>query len=382
MGEGIKLVNVNPFEKIFEKDKMCKRERVERTLNLQPVDRVALLDQISYNPGVIELYTGKKINNFDYTASDVGAAICKVMDACFLPVSPLGTDRVTDEYGFVFQNDNWTSWHISRPFKDVEGAREWLLKRIRREEDKKAQFNPGEERKRYHDYMADLQRKVGETVVIDFSIGTGFCSIFDSMGLELYTYFYMDYPDDLEEYMEISTDNAVRKVNAVADAKLSPVVMIAEDFSTKQGPIFSPGFLNKYHFPYLKRLAEAWKSYNIKVLYHSDGNYKKVIPDLMKCGVDGFYCLEPNCGMDIVELKNTWPSMVWAGGVDGVDLLERGIPDEVRLEVQRHILCTGALETGGMFVSSSSEINPTIKSDNFKAVVDATGELFNPGFAI
>jgi len=31
------------FEKIFDADRMGKRERVERTLNLEPVDRGALL---------------------------------------------------------------------------------------------------------------------------------------------------------------------------------------------------------------------------------------------------------------------------------------------------------------------------------------------------
>ena len=84
-------------------------------------------------------------------------------------------------------------------------------------------------------------------------------------------------------------------------------------------------------------MTAAWHEAGVKVLYHSDGNYKKAIPDLMACGVDGFYCLEPGVGMDIVELKRTWPQMVWSGGVDGVDLMERGTPGQVRAEVLRHI---------------------------------------------
>ena len=64
----------------------------------------------------------------------------------------------------------------------------------------------------------------------------------------------------------------------------------------------------------------------MKVIYHSDGNYKTAIPALMDCGVDGFYCLEPNCGM---------------------------------------------------FVATSSEINPPIKPENFRAMVEAVGSLEN-----
>lgn len=370
------------FEKVFENDAMTKRERVERTLNHKPVDRAVLHEQLSFNPDVISLYTGKKIDGFNYTIDDVGEVIRKTMDTCFPPVAPRGTARGTTEDGFTYQNDNWTSWHVSRPFNDVEGARKWFGKRIENEKKFKAEFNPNKARQEYREYMLDLQSKVGETVIIDYSIGTGMCSVFDSMGLELFTYFYFDYPEDMTEFMDISVENSVRRIHAVADIELSPVVLIAEDFSTKQGPIFGPDFLEKHHYPCLKRVADAWHSHGIKAIYHSDGNYKKVIPELIKCNLDGFYCLEPNCGMDIVELKNKWPEMVWAGGVDGVDLMERGTPEQVRKEVHRHIIKTNVLQTGGMFVATSSEINPPIKPENFKAMVDAVGELVNTDFAL
>jgi uroporphyrinogen-III decarboxylase len=84
--------------------------------------------------------------------------------------------------------------------------------------------------------------------------------------------------------------------------------------------------------------------------------------------------------MEIVGLKRDWPGMVWSGGVDGVDLMERGTPDQVRAEVRRHILETRALETGGMFIASSSEINPPIPPENFRAMVEAVGELRNGRF--
>ena len=223
--------------------------------------------------------------------------------------------------------------------------------------------------------MTGMQKLIGETVLMDYSINTGFCDVFDRMGLEIYTFFELEYPDVLSEFMELSTANAVRKVNAAADPGLSPVVLIAEDFSTKQGPIFSPDFLHTYHYPYVKRLAKAWKDHGLKVIYHSDGNYRKSVPDLMACGVDGFYCLEPNCGMHIVELKTEYPQMVWAGGVDGVDLMEMGNPEQVKATVHRHICETDALNRGGMLVASSSEINPMVKPENFRAMVEAADDI-------
>lgn len=356
------------MERIFPADSLTKRERVERTLHHQPVDRVALHDQVSYNPGVIAHYTGKHIDGFDYTMEDICATIRQTLDMCFPPAAPCGTDRVTTPDGFVIQQDNWTTWHVSRPFDDAAGARDWLLRLT--EEIHRLPFDADAERAGYREYMTGLQRLVGDTVICHFSF-TNFCSVFNDMGLELFTYFYEDYPGVFADFLEVSTAREVRRIHAVADVALSPVILIPEDFATKQGSIFPPDFLAKEHYPYITRLAEAWRRHGVTVLYHSDGNYKKCIPDLTACGMDGFYCLEPAVGMDIVELKNTWPELVWSGGVDGVDLMERGTPEQVRAEVCRHIRETDALLTGGMFVASSSEINPPIKVENFIAMVEA-----------
>jgi len=365
------------FDKLFPQDAMTKRERVLATLNHQPVDRAAILEQLSYNPRVIAHYTGKHIEGFDYTRDDVCEVIRKTTDLIMPPGAPAGTGQVTSDDGFVFQLDNWTRWRVSRPFDDVEGARDWLLqdtKRMRAE-----QFDPDKARAEYRHWLGNIQADIGDTVILDITT-TSFCGTFDAMGLELFTFFVMDYPDVFEENLELSSRRTARRAHAVADTAVTPVVLLAEDFATKQGPIFPPAFLQRYLYPHVRRVTEAWQEHGLKVLYHSDGNYKKAIPDLIAAGVDGFYCLEPSCGMDIVELKNTWPEMVWAGGVDGVDLMERGTPAAVRAEVHRHIRETNALETGGMFVATSSEINPPIPPENYAAMVDAVGELHNPKF--
>jgi hypothetical protein len=41
----------------------------------------------------------------------------------------VGRARVIDEDGFVVQYDDWTSWTVARPFSDVAGAREYLLRK-------------------------------------------------------------------------------------------------------------------------------------------------------------------------------------------------------------------------------------------------------------
>jgi hypothetical protein len=350
---------------------MTKLERVQATLDHQPVDRCAVLEQLSYNPQVIADWTGKEIDGFGYTLDDICQVIRQTCDLVMPPVAPRGSALKTTPDGFVVKNDNWTTWRVSRPFTDVDGARDWL--RQHTAAIRASPFDGDTARADYRRRMLDLQSRIGGTVILNYS-ATGFCHPFDSMGLELFTFLQLDYPEVLQDYIEASVARELRRVHAVADVELSPVILIPEDFATRQGPIFGPEFLGQYHYPYVKELADAWHEHGVKALYHSDGNWQKVIPELIACEVDGFYCLEPNCGMDVVALKNAWPDLVWAGGVDGVDLMERGTEDQVRAEVQRHIRETNALETGGMFVASSSEINPPIPPENFRAMIQTVQE--------
>ena len=86
--------------------------------------------------------------------------------------------------------------------------------------------------------------------------------------------------------------------------------------------------------------------------------------------------------IDIIELKETYPDTVLAGGLDGVELMEYGTPEQVRDEVYRHIRQTNVLQTGGMFLATSAEINPPVRPENFRAMVEAAGEIRNPDFAV
>ncbi|MEI7833954.1 MAG: uroporphyrinogen decarboxylase family protein [bacterium] len=352
---------------------MSKPERVLRALAHQSVDRVPVHDQLSYNPAVVAHYNNKPDTGFNFTVADIGVAVRRTLDMAFPLVAPQGKEQRTSSDGFVYQADEWTRWIVQRPFDTEEGARDWLAAKTQRLAQES--FNPDSARARHRKYMAEWHELAGNTVMLDLA-WLGFSNAIEAIGLELFVYMVDDYPEVFTDYMAVCGDRAVRHAHAVADAELSPVVLIPEDFATKGGPIFPPEFLRSELFPHVRRQTEAWQEHGVNVLYHTDGNYRSMIPDLIDTGVQGFYCLEPNVGMDIVELKRNWPQMTWAGSVDGVDLLERGTPTEVRAEVLRQIHETDALQ-GGVIIASSSEINPPIPLENYRAMVEAVDEVRN-----
>ncbi|MCK4401434.1 hypothetical protein KAW08_03930 [bacterium] len=361
----------------MSKDILTKRERVERTLNFQPVDRVAIHDEVSYNPGVISLYTGKKIEGFNYSIEDICEVIKKTLDMCFPPRAPKGTDKIVLEDGTIIQHDNWTSWVTSSPI-DVEGLKKHYLKKI--EAEKTSKFDPKKEREEHHKRFLRIQKLIGDTVICEYLTNVGLCECWDHGRIVPFSYLCHDEPELISEYFKIHTDSQIRKVHAIADKNLSPVILIADDLASKTAPMFSPEFLRREYSPHLTRLVEAWHEHGLKVLFHSDGNWKILIPDFLKCGVDGFYCLEPATGMDIIELKKKYPKVIWAGGLDGVDLMERGNPEQVRKEVRKQILETDVLNTGGLFLATSSEINPPIKPENYQAMIEEAKSIHNKEF--
>ncbi|MCS7180187.1 MAG: hypothetical protein NZ891_02410, partial [bacterium] len=99
---------------------LSKRERVERTLIFEDVDRVAIHDQVSYNPEVISFYTGRKINGFNYSLNDICEVIRKTLDMTFPLFPPKGRKRWVEEYGTIYQDDYWSTWVIKSPDIDKE----------------------------------------------------------------------------------------------------------------------------------------------------------------------------------------------------------------------------------------------------------------------
>ena len=358
------------------KEVLSKRERVERTLNCLPVDRVAIHDHIKANPAVVSLYTGKRVDGFDYSLEDVCQATKKSMDLCRFQSTP-HSGRATTEDGFVLQTDIWTTWTVGRPFNDTRGLKEYCLRSIERMN--ASEIDPEKERENYRKHMSAARQLLGDTVMIEVRHAP-LRNCLWTAGLELFSFLYYEDSGIVESWLQALLESELRTINAIADSRLFPAILLANEIGSARGPIFSPDFLRKNHFPMIGPLVDAWHGHNIKVICEIQGNLETLIDDFCRCGVDGFYAIEPLAGMDIVELKKKYPKLVWACGIDGIDLMIRKGPEDVRQEVRREIEETDALNTGGLFIGTTSEINPPTRAENYKAMVEETKSIWNSAF--
>ena len=355
---------------------MTKRERVERTLNLQPVDRAAVHDFI-HSPHVHRLYPEGAGPADGGGQSPLHRTVRATLDL-WRPMGPISSTDTTGEDGFESEStEAWTSWVSRRPFDDTAGLEAYILRDIDRT---RAAFNAEQAREAHRRELLGHIQGVGDDTVMMELDNAPLRDCLWRAGIELFSYALYENPDAIRDWLDAYLCRQLRTIDALADRELAPVVLIANEIVSSAAPLLAPDMLDRLLFPDIQRITDAWHAHGVKVLAEVQGNSRDLIPRFIESGADGFYAIEAIGGMDIVELKNRYPQSIWACGVDGVKLMTFGTAEQVEAEVVRQIEGTDALRSGGLFIGSSSEINPPIPPENFKAMVEAARSVRNPDF--
>ncbi len=147
-------------------------------------------------------------------------------------------------------------------------------------------------------------------------------------------------------------------------------VLIGNDFGSQTGLMLSPAMIRQFAFPGTKQLIDQAKSYGLKVIHHSCGSIRDIIPDLIDLGVDVVHPIQALAtGMEPAGLKRDFGDRIsFCGGVDAQDLMVHGTAEEVRAKVAelRSIFPTG------LIVSPSHEaILPDTPPTNVEAMFAA-----------
>lgn len=357
---------------------MTARERVLGTINAENVDRVPIFDLIQ-NIDLVEHITGEKVT-LENGLELLLKTISRCLDAtrCIAPPNPENT--WTDDAGFVYKTEWWTTWVVERPHKTTEELLEFIRRDIERINCSApdslwaftGEINFGVE-KDPNQHFRYLQERLGNVVLFPTESPVGLDTAFYRGGLELFCYAYADAPDLVSQWLEALTQHEVQRVHRCADAELAPVTLVYADLADKHGPMFSPTFLRAEFFPRLKRLVEAWHSHGVKVIYHSDGDYRMVLDDFRDAGVDGINPVEPLEGADhLKESREGWPDLTLMGGMDCSNLLCFGSIDEVR-DAVRHALDV-TMPGKRYILGSSAELHPACRCENIMAMWETTLE--------
>ena len=361
---------------------LTKRERILRTMRCEETDRVPLYDLL-FCDGAIEHFSAEKLPprvdtpaNRSAAQRITGKAISSFLDMTrSSDFGPLVDRDFTDEYGFVIHEATWekTAWVQSRPFDDVVGATrylEWLIKETL-EETRVINANPKAHGEQYHRWWREnIDAYLGDTVHLITQQGTGLDEILYHLGFTLLAYMMADDPGLLSEALEALTTKNIAICHAIADPVVSPIVLTYCDVAYKERLLYSPKFLRKEIFPRIKRLNDAWHEHNTSCLYHSDGYLMDVLDDLVAIGIDGLNPIETVAGMDLKAVRDKYPGLYLAGGIDMSQLLSNGTPEEVKQ------VCRDAIRDAypGYFMGSTTEADNSCQTENLIAMYEVAME--------
>ena len=200
----------------------------------------------------------------------------------------------------------------------------------------------------------------------------------DFVGTQDLYYLMYDDPDFVLTLLNRIVDYyvAVSTIIFETSGKHIDIFFIGNDFGGQNGPLFTVDQFERFIVPSLKRLADLGHRYGKKVLLHSAGGIRPLIPAIIRSGVDALHGLQPDCaGMSRAGLKKDYGSRLCiCGGIDAKDLLLNGSPETVR-SATLELLSTFA--PGGAYVASPSHeaIIADTPVGNVLALFDAVREF-------
>lgn len=210
-------------------------------------------------------------------------------------------------------------------------------------------------------------------------LGGAWATIFTAarraMGEEKYLMAMLDQPDLIARLVEREADSylAINETLFSRGADCLDVYYFGSDFGTQQSLFVSRALIQRFYLPHLKRLAEHAKGYGLKVMYHTCGAVRELIPDLIACGVDVLDPVQVAAdGMQPEQLAQYRGQIAFHGGISTQTLLPCATPDEVRAEVRRTIETLGPT---GYICGPDQWMMADIPTANMVAMYEAVGAI-------
>ncbi len=148
------------------------------------------------------------------------------------------------------------------------------------------------------------------------------------------------------------------------------MIWTGDDVGTQRGMLISPRMWRAFLKPRMANFIAELKAINpaVKVAYHSDGDIRPIIPDLIEIGLDVLNPIQPAC-MNPAELKQQYgDKLCFWGSIDEQYTLPMGTPDYVRAEVLERLKTIG--KDGGLIIGPTHHVQLDTPLENFWAMAN------------
>ena len=175
-------------------------------------------------------------------------------------------------------------------------------------------------------------------------------------------------PEMVETVLDKATEFLVKYAQAFKDAGANGIA-IAEPAAG----LLSPGLIEVFSTPYVKRICEAVEDDSFMVLYHNCGNVIPLLENIKEIGAGGYSF---GNAVDLEETLKVIPEdNIVIGNIDPAGIIRNGTPEQIRKETLS--LMERCCKYPNFVIASGCDIPPMTPLENIEAFFQAVEEFYH-----
>ena len=350
---------------------MTSKERIRLALEHKEADRIPMRDsfwgttiQRWRQEGLPEGESPDGYFGFDGMAS-IGVDISFQV--------PGGVIEETDDY--VISKSSWGV--VSKNMKHTTSAPQhidFLVKDRKSWEENKERLAYNESRVNFDQALAIFKNTQESNTFLNYGGGgLGFDIWQNVVGVRNILIGMKDDPEWVKELYLANVDLHITLVEELMARGIKfDGAYFTDDLGYVNGPFFSPAMYREQLFPAHKKLCDFLNSRGIKVILHSCGGVRPLVPMFVSAG---FACLDPlevKAGMNLIELKkNFGDKLAFIGGID-VRAMAHPNPAVIEKEIREKI--TLAKQGGGYIFHSDHSVPDNVSFQQYQRTIELVKE--------
>lgn len=372
------------------KETMTSRERVLKTINHEPVDRMPIDLGMHYSTGIsaFAYQNLRKHLGMDYSNIEMIDMI-----QCLARVDEDILERF--HIDTILLNPGWEKTKVWNPRQDYKFIIPHNVNPHKQEDGSYIMnfagedllmpeggfffdggwpnFAEGSEDEQIANYAKEAKRLFYETDY--FMVYSEFGAFFEGI---MWCCDALISPDSIKLKQEVLLKEALIKVKKIINEMGSYIqaIGINSDLGMQNAPMCSVDFYNEMVAPYLKTFLDyIHENSDLKVFMHSCGSIEPLIPSLIDCGVDIINPVQisaQNMEPDVLKEKYGDQITFWGGGCDTQNILGAKTPEEVRANVRN--LVKSFKQNGGFVFNQVHNIMGNVPPENIVTMLEEAYE--------
>ena len=191
----------------------------------------------------------------------------------------------------------------------------------------------------------------------------------DVLGHEIMLKAMLRQPEWIHDIFDTYTRVAIQMLEIVeAEGMRCDGAFVYGDMAYNTGPFMSPQHFREFLVRYHKRMFDEFHRRGMPVIFHSDGDIRSVIEDLIGSGVNAINPLECKANMDLRELAPQFGDRLgFVGGID-VRVLATNDPERIREEVRPKL--AAAMPYCGYVYHSDHSVPPGVTLETYRLLLE------------